>query len=155
MLRIFAAFLLLVASTQAWTLTSTSRSTRKISSTTALFSESSNVESISLESLTDHEKEGTLLSESIARWLDIEWMPQEIHAKMGESAKRSYIKARNEGDGEMMSIMMSVADDLEANWMEEYDKEAFNNPWDVANYVSDYLTKRSGSEACECSSEIF
>jgi hypothetical protein len=39
-------------------------------STTSLFE--SNVGTISLLNLTDHEKEGTLLAESIARWLDHE-----------------------------------------------------------------------------------
>jgi hypothetical protein len=158
MLRLLlTVFLLLVVSTHAWTLASSSRTftSSRISSVTLFSSESSNVESISLESLTDHQQEGTLLSESIARWLDAEWMPQDIHAAMGESAKRSYIEARTEGDGDMMSIMMRIATDLESNWMEDYDKDAFCNAWDVANYVSDYLTKKSGSESCDCSSEIF
>jgi hypothetical protein len=156
MLRLLTAFLLLVVSTHAWTFASSShRGINRISSVALFSSESSNVESISLDSLTDHEQEGTLLSESIARWLDAEWMPQDIHAAMGESAKRSYIEARTEGDGEMMSIMMRIATDLESNWMEDYDADAFCNAWDVANYVSDYLTKKSGSESCDCSSEIF
>mmetsp|Transcript_11957 Transcript_11957/g.19824 ORF Transcript_11957/g.19824 Transcript_11957/m.19824 type:complete len:162 (+) Transcript_11957:26-511(+) len=160
MLRLLTTFLLLVVSstTQAWTLVSTTstRAPSRIASTTALFSSdsSSNVESVSLESLTDHEQEGTLLSESIARWLDIEWMPQAIHVAMGESAKSSYITARTEGDGDMMSIMMRIADDLESNWMEDYDKDAFCNAWDVANYVSDYMMKKTGSETCECANDI-
>lgn len=53
-----------------------------------------------------------------------------------------------------MSIMMRIASDLEADWS-MYDKDAFVNAWDVANYVSDYLTKKSGSEGCECSSQIY
>jgi hypothetical protein len=53
-----------------------------------------------------------------------------------------------------MSIMMHVANDLEANW-KQYDKDAFVNAWDVGNYVSDYLQKRSGNESCGCSSQIY
>jgi hypothetical protein len=143
---------LLLLSSLAWTVPSTSRS--RAVKATALFSEKENVESISLASLTDHEAEGALLATSVARWLDAEWMPQDIHVQMGLSAKKSYMICREEGDGEIMSIMMRIASDLEADWS-MYDKDAFVNAWDVANYVSDYLTKKSGSEGCECSSQIY
>ena len=52
-----------------------------------------------------------------------------------------------------MDIMMQVSSDLESNWR-QYDKDAFVNAWDIGNYVSDYLTQRSGNEGCECSSQI-
>ena len=143
---------LLLLSSLAWTVPSTVRP--RIVKTTALFNEKTNVESISLESLTDHEMEGALLATSVAKWLDAEWMPQDIHVQMGLSAKKSYMICRQEGDGEVMSIMMRIASDLEAEWA-MYDKDAFVNAWDVANYVSDYLTKKSGSEGCECSSQIY
>lgn len=143
---------LLLLSSLAWTVPSTLRS--RAVKATALFSEKENVESISLASLTDHEAEGALLATSVARWLDAEWMPQDIHVQMGLSAKKSYMICREEGDGEIMSIMMRIASDLEADWS-MYDKDAFVNAWDVANYVSDYLTKKSGSEGCECSSQIY
>lgn len=80
-------------------------------------------------------------------------MPQEVHLEMGRSAKQSYIQCREGGDTEIMSIMMSVGTDLEANW-QKYDKDAFNGAWDVANYVSDYLTKRAGIEGCSCNYQI-
>lgn len=95
------------------------------------------------------------MAKSIVAWLDAEWMPQEVHVQMAESAKKSYIQCRQEGDTEIMSIMMQVSEDLNKNWFELYDADAFVNAWDVANYVSDYLTKRTGSETCECSSKIY
>jgi hypothetical protein len=106
-----------------------------------------------LSELTDHEKDGTLLAESIARWLDQEWIPQEVHIKMGESAKASYIRMREAGEDDVMDIMMQISGDLEKNW-QEYDKDAFVNAYDIANYASDYLIQRSGGETCACSSEI-
>lgn len=81
-------------------------------------------------------------------------MPQEVHVQMAESAKQSYIQCRQEGDDEIMGIMMQVASDLENNW-NMYDKDAFVNAWDISNYVSDYLTKRAGGEGCECSNKIY
>ena len=74
--------------------------------------------------------------------------------KMAESAKKSYISCREGGSDDLMDVMMKIASDLEENW-HHYDKDAFVNAWEIGNYCSDYLTKQSGSEGCECSSEIF
>lgn len=113
------------------------------------------VESLSLETLGDnHEAIGSDLSGSVQRWLDAEWMPQDVHVKMGESCKVSYMQCRQEGVADLMSIMMQVADDLTEDWR-EYDKDAFVNAWDVTNYVSDYLTAKTGVEGCECTARIY
>ena len=58
---------LLVHMTKAWTIRPKFPSHR---SSTVLFN--NNVQTISLQELTNHEEEGTLLAESIARWLDHE-----------------------------------------------------------------------------------
>jgi hypothetical protein len=113
------------------------------------------IEPASLEGLgTDHDQVGNEMAASIQRWLDQEWMPQTIHLQMGESAKQSYVKCRLRGDDDVATILIQVADDLTAEW-KKYDKDAFVNAWDVANYVSDYLTRQSGNEACECSSQVY
>ncbi|GAX20127.1 hypothetical protein FisN_17Lu123 [Fistulifera solaris] len=130
---------------QAWVLPSTFRR-----STTRL----SVVESVSVESLVDHETVGTELSGSIQRWLDAEWMPQDVHRQMGESCKLSYLKCRQTGEHDLMTIMTTVVGDLEEKW-QEYDKDAFVGPWDITNYVSDFLTERAGLERCSCSSQIY
>ena len=72
---------------------------------------------------------------------------------MGNCAKKSYIASRERGETDIMSIMMNVGNDLEKDW-QLYDKDAFNNAWDVANYVSDYLTERAGIEGCSCNYQI-
>jgi len=66
------------------------------------------IEVMTLDNLDNHEDEGTRLSASIAGWLDIEWMPQEVHVQMGESAKSSYIRARESGENEIMSVSKYV-----------------------------------------------
>jgi hypothetical protein len=120
------------------------------------------VESIALGSessllfgITDHEQVGQEMAESVQRWLDAEWMPQDIHGKMGQSCKRSYVKCRSElKTDDLMAIMMQVAEDLQVDWNREYNADAFVNAWDVANYVSDYLTAKSGIQGCECNAKI-
>jgi hypothetical protein len=81
-------------------------------------------------------------------------MPQDVHGRMAESAKGSYINCRKAGEDDVMSIMTTVADDLTAKW-HEFDEDAFINAWDISNYVSDYLyLQANGEKGCDCSTEI-
>lgn len=114
------------------------------------------VQAIRLDALGDnHEDVGTAMGTSVRRWLDAEWMPQKIHAQIGDSCAASYVTCRREKEtDDIMTIMTQVADDLTEVWYEKFDQDAFVNPWDIANYVSDYLTKQSGNEGCECSATI-
>jgi hypothetical protein len=81
-------------------------------------------------------------------------MLQQIHADMAESVKHTYIQCRPSNEDDLINIMMAVADDLTLQW-KKYDADSFVNAWDVSNYVSDYLTAKSGIEGCECSSKIY
>ena len=119
----------------------------------------SGVESLSLDVLGDnYEQVGDEIATSVQAMLDTEWMPQDIHYKMGQSVKQSYIKVRRSSTGDnddmIMTIMTTVADDLIMNW-KQYDKDAFVNAWDIANYVSDYLTTKINGDGCGCSSKIY
>ena len=80
-------------------------------------------------------------------------MPQEIHIKIGNSVKTTYIQCRNNGINDVAEIMTQTTDNLFANWS-EYNADAFVNAWDVGNYVADYLIAKSGSETCGCSTKI-
>jgi len=112
------------------------------------------VEAVSLASLgEDHEAVGQAMADSVAAWLDEEWMPQEVHVKMGTSVKNTYVACRSKGIKEVAEIMTQVTDDLFERWA-EYNADAFVNAWDVGNYVSDYLIAKSGSETCGCSTKI-
>lgn len=88
------------------------------------------IETVSLENLENHEEEGTLLQESIVLWLDDEWISQDVHVRMAESAKKSYITCRESGQDDVMDILMAIASDLEANW-QDYDADSFVNAWDI------------------------
>jgi len=103
---------------------------------------------------TNHEQVGEELAQSLCRMLDSEWMPQEVHRKMGQVVKETYIECRESNEADLMHIMTTVADNLSEKW-QEYDAEAFVNAWDIANYVSDYLTVQTGEEGCECTQKIY
>jgi hypothetical protein len=118
------------------------------------FSEAAGVELVSLAGLgDDHDAVGESMALSVAAWLDAEWMPQEVHVKMGRSVKNTYVACRSKGVEEVAEIMTQVTDDLYENWS-EYNADAFVNAWDIGNYVADYLIAKSGSETCACSTKI-
>ena len=124
---------------------------------TALFADATGngIQTVDLGSMdNDHEKEGQLMADSVIAWLDAEWIPQQVHIDMAESAKKSYILCRESGQKDVMDVMMQISNDLDKNW-EKYNDDAFVNAWDIGNYCSDYLVRRSGNEGCECASEIF
>lgn len=116
------------------------------------------VESFDLKPYTKlseiHEDVGQELAESVQRMLDSEWMPQEIHRKIGQSVKKSYVQCRETGQSDLMTIMTTVADSLNERW-DEFNADAFVNAWDVANYVSDWLTVNAGEPGCNCTQKIY
>lgn len=111
------------------------------------------VQSVTLTSLEDHEAIGDELARSVQRWLDNEWMPQDVHLLMGQSCKKSYVTCREAGVDDLMTIMTTVADNLTNQWA-EFDKDAFVGAWDITNYVSDFLLTRAGLEGCDCSATL-
>ena len=117
-------------------------------------SDAGGIQMVSLESLgDDHEAVGESMAKSLAVWLDDEWMPQEVHIRMGASVKRTYVTCRTNGVDDIATIMTDVTDDLYAEWA-EYNADAFVNAWDCGNYVADYLIAKSGGEKCSCSTKI-
>jgi hypothetical protein len=103
----------------------------------------------------DHAAVGAALGASVQRWLDAEWLPQATHALIGAQCAASYVACRQDDAGDVMTIMTQTVDDLTQDWAKLYDAEAFVNAWDVANYVSDYLTAQSGNEGCACSATLY
>ena len=113
------------------------------------------VESVSVASIgsDNHEEIGQELADSVQRWLDVEFMPQDVHVRVGLSCKQSYVACREAGHDDLMMIMTTTADDLTENW-DEYHMDVFVGAWDITNYVSDFLTAKAGIEGCECSATI-
>eukprot|EP00339_Tiarina_fusa_P024339 CAMPEP_0117003154 /NCGR_PEP_ID=MMETSP0472-20121206/4560_1 /TAXON_ID=693140 ORGANISM="Tiarina fusus, Strain LIS" /NCGR_SAMPLE_ID=MMETSP0472 /ASSEMBLY_ACC=CAM_ASM_000603 /LENGTH=156 /DNA_ID=CAMNT_0004703691 /DNA_START=95 /DNA_END=565 /DNA_ORIENTATION=- len=138
-----------LASASAWVSSNRPAGVGRFGTTTQLKA----VETVSLASLSNHEEDGTKVAESVTKWLDQEWIPQQVHIDMAESAKKSYIACRESGRDDVGDILMQIADDLSDDW-DKYNADAFVNAWDIANYVSDYLIKASGGEGCECSEAI-
>jgi len=83
-------------------------------------------------------------------------MPQDIHIRIGMVAKETYVECRSRNEVDISEIMLATSTKLSEQWkVEEFDKDAFVNAWDIGNYVADYLIQRTSSEdACGCSLSI-
>jgi len=151
--------LLLCPCANAWLQSSPATFSRSATTARPRFSNSAlgMVESFNLEATQisgNHEEVGQELADSLQKMLDEEWMPQEVHVRMANDAKESYVSCRQAGEADVMAIMTTVADKLTDNW-HNYHADAFVNAWDCANYVSDWLTTKSGGEGCECTQKIY
>lgn len=105
---------------------------------------------VTLISLLNTEQDGNFLKESIQRWLDEEYIPQDCHLDLGNKVKNVYTTNRNKGVNDLGEMMMDVGTALES-----YDMgDAFVGPWDVANKVSDFLMVRLERELCACAGDL-
>ena len=105
---------------------------------------------VSLMNLKDFETEGRFLRDSIVRWLDTEYIPQECHVRIANKVDAMYGILRKNGVNDLGELLMEVGTGLESFDMER----AFVNSWDVANKVADLLMIRMGRELCECSGDM-
>jgi len=120
---------------------------------TALFSSAGGVDELSLAALTDHAAEGRNMGLSVARHLDIEWMDQEVHDRLGDAVAELYAEAREGDEQDVGAVMVFIADGLEKRWS-KFNDDAFVNAWDIGNYISDYLISMVSDDGCACNSPI-
>jgi hypothetical protein len=93
---------------------------------------------VDLTPLVHVNSDGNYLSSKIAHWLDVEYMPQEIHSKLGKKVHGEYKRLRDAGVNDLGEILIRLGTALEAFDMEN----AFVNGWDVANKASELLISR-------------
>jgi len=100
---------------------------------------------VSLEPLdpAKADQERDWIANQVREWLDKEYLPQDIHAAIGERAGRIYVRARHEGE-DLGGIVLAVGTELES--MDFYD--AFVGAFDVANKVADFVLRGMGREVC-------
>lgn len=102
--------------------------------------------SLDLAPLLDHERIGCCIGQSIALWLDTEYIVQPVHAKIGNSVDISYRNIRAGGLTDLTDVLFEMGRALEGVDMEN----AFVNAWDVANKASDLLLAHLRAHELTC-----
>lgn len=90
---------------------------------------------INLAHLLHHAQVGARLNKSIVAWLDFEYIPQQIHLKLGEKVSSFYQQYRARGVDDLVDVLIQLGSDLEKVDMED----AFVNAWDIANKASELI----------------
>lgn len=73
---------------------------------------------IGLDSLKSTTEDGLYLRQSIQHWLDIEYIPQIIHFKIGIEVEKIYLQRRSMGVVDLGEMLMDVGTALERFDME-------------------------------------
>lgn len=108
------------------------------------------IDGIGLNALINHLEDGQYLQSAIQIWLDNEYLPQEIHRKLGLEVQKLYIRERMSGVNDLGELLIDIGTNLESFNMED----AFVNAWDVANKVSDLLMNRMRMETSPCAGDM-
>ena len=102
------------------------------------------ISSITLPPFEDIQKEGTWLREALWRWLDEEFLPEEINAKIANTAAQIYIRQRLEGENDLGSLVIAMVTEMQA-----FDfRKSFYSEFAIANAVSDLIIESLGFDPC-------
>eukprot|EP00930_Biecheleria_cincta_P000867 TRINITY_DN10205_c0_g1_i1.p1 TRINITY_DN10205_c0_g1~~TRINITY_DN10205_c0_g1_i1.p1 ORF type:complete len:252 (+),score=28.71 TRINITY_DN10205_c0_g1_i1:46-801(+) len=86
------------------------------------------------------------LSFVITRYLDEEWMEQDVHRRIGDAVAKVYADARASGEDDLISVLASLSYGLKDAWRPSGFDEAFEGPVDVANRAAELLMLRMGKQ---------
>ena len=84
------------------------------------FSMSTPIGGVGLDSLKSTAEDGFYLRQSVQHWLDIEYIPQIIHLKIGIEVEKIYLQRRSMGVTDLGEMLMDVGTSLE-----RFDMEVF------------------------------
>ena len=105
---------------------------------------------VTLVSLDSHQATGKFLREAVVDWLNTEFIPLDIHKRIGDEVLQSYCSTRLSGESDLGQVMLNIGSALENIDL----KDAFVNPWDIANKVSDLLIVCLNRETCSCTDDV-
>jgi hypothetical protein len=109
---------------------------------------------VSLVVLDDIETDGEWLASQITKWLDVEWIAQPVHMRIGAGCAQIYKKGRVEGIVDLGEMLIEMGTGLEQVDFDDKTGDAYVNAWDVANKVSDLLMLRMDRDLCACMGDM-
>jgi len=99
---------------------------------------------ITLPDVEHPEKEETWLRQSLHTWLDEEFLPEIVNAKIAERAAKIFVRQRIEGENDLGSLVIAIIAEMRA-----FDfSRSFYSEFAVANAVSDLILDSLGIDRC-------
>jgi hypothetical protein len=115
---------------------------------------SGNMDEGSMVGLTSFTEDAQWLGKSVTQWLDIEWIRQPVHSRIGAACSDLYMKGRQTGINDLGEMLMEIGTGLESVSFDDPEGDAYVNAWDVANKCSDLLMLRMENDLCDCMGDM-
>lgn len=99
---------------------------------------------ITLPEVRHPEKEEAWLKRSLHNWLDEEFLPEAVNAKIAQRAAKIFVRQRMEGENDLGSLVIAIVAEMRA-----FDfSRSFYSEFAVANAVSDLILDSLGIDRC-------
>ncbi len=99
---------------------------------------------ITLPPPQDALQEGQWLQAALHHWLDEEFLPEPVNAKIAQRAAEIFVRQRLEGENDVGSLTLALVTEMQA-----FDfSRSFYGEFAVANAVSDLLLDSLGIDRC-------
>ncbi|MBL1176727.1 hypothetical protein [Pantanalinema sp. GBBB05] len=90
------------------------------------------------------QQEGMWLREALLKWLDQEFIPEQVNHQIADRAAQIFMRQRMEGENDLGSLVLAIVTE-----MESFDfSTSFFGQFAVANAVSDLLLESLGIDRC-------
>ncbi|MEM8723406.1 MAG: hypothetical protein AAGE84_29670 [Cyanobacteria bacterium P01_G01_bin.39] len=99
---------------------------------------------ITLPDIQHPEKEEEWLRTSLHTWLNEEFLPEAVNAKIAQRAAKIFVRQRMEGENDLGSLVIAIIAEMRA-----FDfSRSFYSEFAVANAVSDLILDSLGIDRC-------
>ena len=99
---------------------------------------------ITLPDIRHPNKEEEWLRQSLHTWLDEEFLPEAVNAKIAQRASKIFVRQRLEGENDLGSLVIAIIAEMRG-----FDfSRSFYSEFAVANAVSDLILDSLGIDRC-------
>lgn len=102
------------------------------------------IEAITLPPSQNPQQEGEWLQGVLLRWLDEEFLPEQVNQQIAQRAAQIFMRQRMEGEDDLGSLVIAIVTEMQA-----FDfSKSFYGEFAIANAVSDLLLDSLGIDRC-------
>lgn len=102
------------------------------------------IEAVTLPPSQNPLQEGEWLQNVLLRWLDEEFLPEQVNQQIAQRAAQIFVRQRMEGENDLGSLVIAIVTEMQA-----FDfSKSFYGEFAIANAVSDLLLESLGIDRC-------
>ena len=102
------------------------------------------IPAITLPPIRDPQQEGEWLQVALQKWLNQEFIPEQVNETISQRAAQIFVRQRLEGENDLGSLVIAIVTEMQA-----FDfTESFFSEFAVANAVSDLIIHSLGIDRC-------